>query len=223
MNAEYLARMERLLWLYQQPYDARFPVVCFDERPCFLIGEAVAAQAMQSGKVRREHYAFEKLGSCALLAAIEPKTGKRLAKIFDQRRKREYALFLREVAEAFPNAEKIRLVQDNLNTHSASAFYETFAADEAFALAQKFEFYYTPKSASWLNMIEIEFSAIVKQCLNRRIASKVELEREVLAIIKEREEKAIKIDWQFSLEAARTKLNKHYEQVLAENVKPEQT
>jgi len=223
MNAEYLARMERLLWLYQQPYDARFPVVCFDERPCFLIGEAVAAQAMQSGKVRREHYAFEKLGSCALLAALEPLTGKRLAKLFDQRRKREYALFLREVAAAFPEAEKIRLVQDNLNTHSASAFYATFPADEAFALAQKFDFYYTPKSASWLNMIEIEFSAIVKQCLNRRIGSRAELEREVLAIIKEREEKAIKIDWQFSIESARTKLNKHYEQVLAENLKPDQT
>jgi hypothetical protein len=114
-------------------------------------------------------------------------------------------------------------VQDNLNTHSASAFYETFAADAAFALAQKFDFYYTPKSASWLNMIEIEFSAIVKQCLNRRIGSRGELEREVLAIVKEREEKAIKIEWQFSLEAARTKLNKHYEQVLAENLKPEQT
>ncbi len=221
MNAEFLARMERLLWLYEQPLDSRFPVVCFDERPCFLIGEAVAAQAMQSGKVRREHYAFEKLGSCALRAAIEPLTSKRVAKLFDQRRKREYALFLREVAEAFPQAEKIRLVQDNLNTHSASAFYETFAADEAFALAQKFEFYYTPKSASWLNMIEIEFSAIAKQCLNRRIGSRAELEREVLAIIKEREEKAIKIDWQFSLESARTKLNKHYEQVLAENLKPE--
>ena len=178
---------------------------------------------MQSGKVRREHYAFEKLGSCALLAALEPLTGKRLAKLFDQRRKREYALFLREVAAAFPEAEKIRLVQDNLNTHSASAFYATFPADEAFALAQKFDFYYTPKSASWLNMIEIEFSAIVKQCLNRRIASRAELEREVLAIIKEREEKALKIDWQFSIESARTKLNKHYEQVLAENLKPDQT
>lgn len=223
MNAEFLARMEQLLWLYQQPLDARSPVVCFDERPCFLIGEAVAAQAMASGKVRREHYAFQKLGSCALLAAIEPLTGKRVAQIFSQRRKREYALFLRKVAEAFPAAEKIRLVQDNLNTHSASAFYETFAADEAFALAQRFEFYYTPKSASWLNMIEMEFSAIVKQCLNRRIGSRAELEREVLAIIKEREGKAIKIDWQFSLEAARTKLNKHYEQVLAENLKPEQT
>jgi hypothetical protein len=223
MSAEFLARMERLLWLYQQPYDPRFPVVCFDERSCFLIGDTVAAQAMQSGKVRREHYAFEKLGSCALLAAIEPLTGKRVAQNFERRRKREYALFLRKVAEEFSDAEKIGLVQDNLNTHTAGAFYETFAADEAFALTQKIEFYYTPKSASWLNMIEIEFSAIVKQCLNRRIVSRLELEREVLAIVKEREEKAIKIDWQFSLEAARRKLDKHYEQVLAENLKPEQT
>lgn len=157
MSAEFLARMEQLLWLYQQPLNARFPVVCFDERPCFLIGEAVAAQAMQSGKVARQHYAFEKLGSCALLASIEPLTGKRVAQIFEHRRKREYAWFLREVSKAFPAAEKIRLVQDNLNTHSASAFYETFPADEAFALAQKFEFYYTPKSARWLKMIEIKF------------------------------------------------------------------
>ena len=213
MNAEYLARMECLLWLYQQPYDARFPVVCFDERPCFLIGEAVAAQAMQSGKVRREHYAFEKLGSCALLAAIEPLSGKRLAHIFEQRRKREYALFLREVAEAFPNAEKIRLVQDNLNTHSASAFYETFSADEAFALAHKFEFYYTPKSASWLNMIEIEFSALVKQCLNRRIASQQKLSEEINAIVKQRSDKQIKINWQFSIQAARSKLSSAYQAV----------
>lgn len=223
MNAEYLARMEQLLWLYEQPLDARFPVVCFDERPCFLIGEAVAAQALQSGKVRREHYAYEKLGSCALLAAIEPKTGKRLARVFEQRRKREYAIFLRELSEAYPQAEKIRLVQDNLNTHSTSAFYETFPASEAFALSQRFEFYYTPKSASWLNMIEIEFSAIAKQCLNRRIATKEELEREVLSIIKEREEKCIKIDWQFSIESAREKLNRHYQQVLADNLKSEQT
>src|SRR2546423_9455124 len=120
---------------------------------------------------------------------------------------------MKELAAQYPEATKIRVVQDNLNTHSTSSFYETFSAEEAFALAQKFEFYYTPKSASWLNMIEIEFSAIVKQCLNRRIASRVGLEREVLAIVKEREEKAIKIDWQFSLEAARTKLNKHYDQV----------
>ena len=215
--------MERLLWLYSLPLDARFPVICFDERPCFLIGERVCALALKAGSVRKEHYAYEKLGSCALLAAIEPKTGRRLAQVYDQRTKREYALFLKELAAQYPKAVKIRLVQDNLNTHNLSSLYETFAAEEAFALAQRFEFYYKPKSASWLNMIEIEFSAIARQCLQRRIATKAELAREVAAIVKEREEKAIKIKWQFSIETARTKLNRHYEQVQAENVRYKET
>jgi recombinational DNA repair ATPase RecF len=210
--------MERLLWLYSLPVDARFPVICFDERPCFLIGDTVSALSMKAGSVVKEHYEYEKHGSCALLAAIEPKTGKRLARVYDQRRKREYALFLKELAAQYPTAEKIRLVQDNLNTHNLSSLYETFAAEEAFALSQRFEFYQTPKKASWLNMIEIEFSAVARQCLDRRIATKAELEREVQAIVKEREEKAIKITWQFSIQAARTKLNRHYEAVHAENV-----
>ncbi len=173
---------------------------------------------MKSGKLEREHYEYEKNGTCSLLAAIEPRTGVRLARVFDHRRKREYALFLREIAESFPAAEKIRLVQDNLNTHNLSSLYETFPAAQAFALAQRFEFYYTPKKASWLNQIEIEFSAISRQCLNRRIASKEELEREVSAIVKERMEKAIKIQWQFSIETAREKLKRHYETVQADNV-----
>ena len=210
--------MERLLWLYSLPVDARFPIICFDERPCFLIGDTVSALSMKAGSVVKEHYEYEKHGSCALLAAIEPKTGKRLARVYDQRRKREYALFLKELAAQYPTAEKIRLVQDNLNTHNLSSLYETFAAEEAFALSQRFEFYQTPKKASWLNMIEIEFSAVARQCLDRRIATKAELEREVQAIVKEREEKAIKITWQFSIQAARTKLNRHYEAVHAENV-----
>jgi hypothetical protein len=211
--------MEQILWLYSLPYDPAFPVICFDERPCFLIGEAVAGLAMKAGQVTRQHYAYEKNGSCALLASIEPQTGKRLARVFDHRTKREYALFMRELAAQFPEAEKLRIVQDNLNTHHLGSFYETFPAEEAFALCQRFEFYYTPKSASWLNMIEIEFSALSKQCLGRRIATKEELTKEVLAIVKEREEKAIKINWQFSIEAARTKLNRHYEAVQAENIR----
>ena len=211
--------MERLLWLYSLPVDARFPVVCFDERPCFLIGNTITALALKAGSVRKEHYEYAKHGSCALLAAIEPKTGRRHAQVYDHRRKREYAVFLKELAARYPQAEKIRLVQDNLNTHNTSSLYETFAADEAFALAQRFEFYYTPKKASWLNMIEIEFSAIARQCLQRRIATKAELAREVLSLVKEREEKAIKIEWQFSIASARTKLNRHYEQVHADNAR----
>ena len=148
INAEFIARMEQLLWLYQQPNDPRYPVICFNERPCFLIGEKVEPLAIQTGQVRKEHYAYEKNGSCALLMAIEPLTGQRLAHVRPQRTKREYAMFLKELAETYPQAIKIRLAQDNLNTHTANAFYEQFVAAEAFALAQRFEFYYTPKSAS---------------------------------------------------------------------------
>jgi DDE superfamily endonuclease len=219
INAEFIARMEEILWLYGQPYDPQYPVVCFDERPCFLIGELVEPLAMQSGQVRKEHYAYEKNGSCALLAAIEPLTGRRLAQVQPQRTKREYALFLKELAESYPDAVKIRLVQDNLSTHTTSAFYEQFLAAEAFALSQRFEFYYTPKSASWLNLIECEFSALVRQCLGRRIPTIKQLEKEVLALIKERSEKQIKINWQFSIEAARSKMNRHYERVLPDNSK----
>jgi hypothetical protein len=208
--------MERLLWLYGLPHDAAYPLVCFDERPCFLIGEEVAPLNAKPGQVAKEHYAYTKNGSACLLAAIEPLTGKRLAQVRPQRTKREYALFLKELAARYPAAEKIRLVQDNLNTHDASSLYENFPPAEAFALAQRFEFFFTPKGASWLNMIEIEFSALARECLHRRIPSLEALEREVLALVEERSAKAIKIDWQFSLTAARDKFARHYRRVRAE-------
>ena len=223
MGASFIARMEQILHLYALPYDAQYPLICFDERPCFLIGEAVDGLQMKAGQVARQHYAYEKNGSCVLLMAIEPQTSKRLAQVHGQRTKREYALFMKELAACYPEAKKIRLIQDNLNTHNASSFYEAFSAEEAFALSQRFEYYYTPKSASWLNLIEIEFSALSKQCLNRRIATQEELTREVLAIVKEREDKGIKIDWQFSIKSARSKLNRHYQQVNSENAKYQKT
>lgn len=211
--------MERILWLYAQPHDPLYPVVCLDERPCFLIGDVVEPLAMQTGQVRKEHYAYAKLGSCSLFAAIEPLTGNRLAQVHSRRTKREFALFCQAVAAAYPEATRIRLVLDNLNTHNASAFYEHLPADEAFALAQRFEFFYTPKSASWLNMIEIEFSAISRLCLQRRIPTKDLLESELLAIIAERTEKRIKINWQFSIEVCRQKLNSRYSIVNVANSK----
>jgi hypothetical protein len=209
--------MERLLWLYSLPYDPDYPVICFDERPCFLIGELIDPLPCRSGQVRKEHYAYEKNGSCAVLAAIEPLTGKRIVEVEPRRTKKEYTQFCQAIAAALPKAKKIRFVQDNLNTHNASSFYENLPADDAFALAERFEFYYTPKSASWLNMIEIEFSAIARECLNRRIPSMRQLEKEVLALVKERSKKKIKIHWQFSIESARTKLNGHYQRVFADN------
>jgi hypothetical protein len=215
LDSRFLARMEKLLWLYSLPYDSAYPVVCFDERPCFLIGEVVAPLNAQPGRTAKEHYAYTKNGSCCLLASLEPLTGKRLAQLPQRRTKVDYAFFLKALAAKYPEAIKIRLVQDNLNTHDLSALYETFGAEEAFALAQRFEFYFTPKSGSWLNMIEIEFSALSRQCLNRRIPTREQMEREVLALVQERERKAIKVNWQFSLQAARTKFDSHYQAVRA--------
>jgi DDE superfamily endonuclease len=211
--------MEQILELYALPYDPLYPVVCFDERPCFLIGDKVEPLALQTGQVRKEHYAYEKLGACALLAAIEPLTGNRLAQVHPHRTKREYTLFCQALAHMYPDAIKIRLVQDNLNTHDISAFYENLPADEAWALANRFDFFFTPKSASWLNMIEIEFSALARQGLNRRIPTMGQLEQEILTLVEERSSKHIKITWQFSIHSARTKLNSHYAAVLTANKK----
>jgi hypothetical protein len=223
MDAVFLSRMETLLWLYALAYNEAYPVVCFDERLCFLIGEAVEPISLQTGKVAKQHYSYEKNGSCALLCAIEPLRGKRLARVYEQRTKKEYALFMKELAGLYPKATKIRVVQDNLNTHNTGSFYEHLPAEEAFALSQRFEFYYTPKSASWLNMIEIEFSALVKQCLDRRIPTQEQLTKEVMAIVKERNDKQIKIHWQFSTQKARQKLATAYTKVNPANERYKQT
>jgi hypothetical protein len=223
LTAAFLAQMERILALYALPYDPRYPVICYDERPCFLIGDTLVPVPMQPGKVRKQHYEYEKLGSCALLAALEPLTGRRLGQMHAQRTKREYTLFCQALAARYPDAIKIRLVQDNLNTHTASAFYEHLSAEEAFALAERFEFIYTPKSASWLNMIECEFSVIARLCLRRRIPQMEQLAREVLTLLAERSAKAIKINWQFSIQAARGKLNSHSTKVYPENEKYKET
>ena len=215
--------MEHILALYALPYDPAYPVVCFDERPCFLIGDRLTPVPMQPGKGRKQHYTYEKLGSCVLLAAIEPLTGRRLGQVHAQRTKREYTLFCQALAALYPDALKIRLVQDNLNTHTASAFYEHLPAAEAHALAHRFEFIYTPKTASWLNMIECEFAVITRLSLNRRIPTMEQLRIEVLALLDERSRKQITITWQFSLQAARSKLNTHYTRVHPQNEEYKET
>jgi hypothetical protein len=178
---------------------------------------------MMTGKVAKEHSAYEKNGSCALLAASEPLTGQRLALVKAQRTKKEYTEFCQALVEAWPGAKKIRLVHDNLNTHNASSFDEHLPAEEAFALAAKIEFHYTPKSASWLNLIEIECSAQAREGLHHRLPSQEMLAREVLALVNQRAEKKIKINWQFSLKTAREKLNSHYARVNANNTAYKQT
>jgi transposase len=178
---------------------------------------------MRKGEIAKQHYEYEKLGSCVLLAAIEPLTGRRLAQVQERRTKKEFTHFCQQLAAIYPDATKIRLVLDNLNTHNTSGFYEHLRADEAFALARRFEFHYTPKAASWLNMIECEFSVISRQCLDRRISTVERLRSEVLALLDDRSAKAIRIHWQFSIQTARSKFNRHYTRVNQLNQKEEQT
>jgi hypothetical protein len=205
--------MEDVLHLYSLPYDEKRPVVCFDEQPVQLLGEVVAPLPMKSGKAERYDYEYEREGTANLLVAFEPLTGKRLVETSRQRTKADYCRFQQRVARMWPQAEKIVLVQDNLNTHNASSFYEHQEPSEAFTLAQRFEMHYTPKKGSWLNIAELELSALSRICLSRRIGSIEELDGEVQAIVKERNELQIKVAWQFSLSQAREKLSRHYEKV----------
>lgn len=213
LTAAFLARMELILRLYALPYDPDFPVVCFDERPCFLIGNKVEGLDMETGKVAKENYSYTKHGSACLLAAIEPKTGQRLVHVRRRRTQKEFTRFMQHLARLYADAVKIIVVLDNLNTHDFSSFYKHLCAEQAAELAQRFEFVLTPKNASWLNMIEIEFSALARQCLNRRIPSINLLAKEVIAYFKERTDKGVEINWQFTQENARKKLNRHYNKV----------
>lgn len=202
--------MERVLHTYSLPYNPKRPVLCFDERPCFLIGDVLLPMAMKEGQSKRQDYEYEKHGSCCVLLAFEPHTGKRWVNVYAQRSAKEYTEFMQFLAAQFPNAEAITVVQDNLNTHHPGSFYKHLDPEDAFNLARHFDWLYTPKHASWLNMAELEFSALSRQCLNRRIASHLLLEQEVLAWVKDRNETTITVTWQVSIERARTKFARHY-------------
>jgi hypothetical protein len=211
--------MEDLLHLYRLPYNAKRPVVCFDELPVQLIEDedVVEELPMKEGRLARFDYEYARAGTASLLVAFEPRTGTRMVETSVQRTKADYCRFQQRVAALFPKADKIVLVQDNLNTHNASSFYEHLPPAEAFALAQRFEFHYTPKKGSWLNIAELELSAISRRCLSRRLGSIEALDREVQALVKERNEEQSKVEWQFSLTQAREKLNRHYEKVNTKN------
>jgi DDE superfamily endonuclease len=209
--------MEDLLHLYSLPYDERRPVVCFDELPVQLLGEVVAPLKMRAGSPARFDYEYEREGTAVLLVAFEPLTGRRLVETSRRRTKADYCRFMQRVAGMFPAAEKVVLAQDNLNTHDASSFYENLPPAEAFTLAQRFEMHYTPKKGSWLNIAELELSALSRICLSRRISSIEGLDREVQALVKERNELKIKVEWQFSISQARAKLSRHYENAKSKN------
>lgn len=206
--------MEDILEVYERAYNPRFPVVCFDERPYQLLRGLAQELPMKAGTAAKEDSQYERQGTCCLLAAVEPRAGRRQVEVHHHRGKREYARFMRALAAKYPEAERIVVIQDNLNTHGPGCFYEFYPAEEARALAKRFELHFTPKKASWLNMAEIEFSVMSKQCLARRIASVRELRTEVRAWEKRRNKERAKIGWRFSTDKARDKLQRHYKAVL---------
>ena len=210
MTPQFLWQMETILHLYQLPYDPMYPVVCLDEKPCQLIEQTTDPIPMEPTQPKREDYHYKRNGVASLFIAFEPLTGKRIVQVRDRRTKADYAHFLMQVAQHYPNAVKIRLVQDNLNTHNPSAFYQTFDPSVAFELTQRFEMLYTPKRASWLNMVEIELSVLSKQCLSRRIGQPSELAQQVNAWAEARNRKKVRVNWQFTLKQARQKFKRFY-------------
>lgn len=202
--------MEHVLDIYKRPYDKDFPVICMDESPKQLIEEARTAIAMKPGQEARVDYEYIRHGVINIFMANEPLRGKRFVKVTNFKTKKEWAIFIKQIAKQYSKAKKITLVMDNFKTHTASAFYETFEPEEAKKIWDRFEFVYTPKHGSWLNMAEIELHVLNGQCLNRHIPSIKNIEEEVEAWQSNRNNKNSKINWQFTNKEARVKLKKLY-------------
>ena len=202
--------MENVLDVYKRPYYPRFPVVCMDESPKQLIRETRQPVVASPGQPARYDYEYERCGVCNIFMASEPLAVKRLVKITERKTKAYWAYFIREIAENYNEAEKITLVMDNLNTHTPGALYDVFAPEKAKALWDRFEFVYTPKHGSWLNMAEIELNVLIGQCFNRRIDRISLVRTEAEAWQNNRNNRNAKINWQFTTEKARIKLKRLY-------------
>jgi len=201
--------MEKVLDIYKQGYDKLHPVVCMDESPKQLI-EAKGQIAISPGQERKIDYEYIRHGMVNIFIANEPLRGKRLVKITERKTKKDWASFVKDISYSYCEAEKITLVMDNLGTHTLSAFYEAFSPEEARRLRNRFEFVFTPKHGSWLNMAEIELQVLSRQCLNRHISTKEKVIREVKAWERRRNSIKSTINWQFTTETARIKLKRLY-------------
>ena len=203
--------MEDVLNVYQRPYDARYPRVCLDETSKQLLAHTRQASPMEPGQPQREDYEYERKGTYSIFLACEPLTGKRYVQASVQRTRQDWAHFVQELLENHdPDAEKVVLVMDNLNTHTTGSLYETFPPDVAGRLCTRLEIHYTPKHGSWLNMAEMELSILGRQCLDRRLASLEEVQKEVSAWQHDRNQAQVKIDWRFTTADARIKLKRLY-------------
>jgi transposase len=202
--------MEKVLEVYKRPYDPCFPVVCMDESPKQLIGEVKIPIATKPGMPAKYDYEYKRYGVCNIFMACEPLAGKRLVKITEKKTKIDWAYFLEEIAEHYGDAEKITLVMDNLNTHTPGSLYEAFQPAKAKQLWDRYDFVFTPKHGSWLNMAEIELNVLTSQCLNRRIDNIEEVQNEAAAWQRYRDNRNSKVNWQFTTDDARVKLARLY-------------
>jgi DDE superfamily endonuclease len=210
-DAEFVWRMEDVIPTYLLPYDPRSPVVCFDAACQQLLGEVRPVQQPRRGHPRRVDYQYERKGVCHQLMMCEPLRGWRHVQVSERRTRRDYAGCVRDLVDVhYPRAAKIRLVQDNLNTHDGASLYEAFPPAEARRILDRIEFHYTPKHGSWLNMAETEISIMNRQCLDRRLDNQERLAAEVAAWEERRNARKVRIHWTFTLAAARQKLRKLY-------------
>jgi hypothetical protein len=209
-NGDFVANMENVLDVYKRPYDEKHPVVCMDESPKQLIGEVITPIEAKPGSVEKYDCQYVRNGVCNIFMSNEPLSGKRYVKVTEKKKQEDWALFVEEIANQDPEAEKITLVMDNYETHKPGSLYETFAADKAKSLWEKFEFVYTPKHGSWLNMAEIELNVLMGQCLSGRIPDIDKIKNEVKAWQEVRNTKNAKINWQFTKDDARIKLRRLY-------------
>lgn len=217
INAEYVARMEDVLELYAEPPDPRRPVVCFDETPRQLIGEARVPIRAEPGKPRRSDYEYVRNGTANVFMFVDVNRPWRHAKVTDRRTCIDFAACMRDlVDEHYPEAERIRVVLDNLSAHSAGALYQAFEPAEARRILGRIEFHFTPKHASWLNMVEIEIGVMVDQCLDRRIPDKATLIRQIATWERRRNAEKASINWVFTVDRARQKMGRVYPQPAAQ-------
>ncbi len=196
--------------VYKRPWDALHPVICMDESPKQLIAETRTPIPCSTGKPARYDYEYRRCGSCNIFLACEPLAGKRMVKITDRRTKQDWAQFLQDIAKEYSQADIITLIMDNLNTHMPGSLYDSYPPEIAKELWNRFEFIYTPKHGSWLNMAEIELSVLTRQCLDRRIENIEVIRQEVQAWEQSRNNKISKVNWQFTTEDARIKLSRLY-------------
>jgi transposase len=210
-SGAFVAAMEDVIEVYHRPFDSQCPVVCADEGGKQLIGEVRPPLPVRPGCVAKEDYEYERNGVANLFMAFEPLAGRRVVEVTARRTAVDFAKFLKRLLdEVYPDAARVVLVTDNLNTHCAGSLYEAFEPAEARRLAERVEWHYTPKHGSWLNMAEIELSVLARQCLDRRIPDAQTLEREVAAWELRRNAAAVKADWQFITADARVRLKKLY-------------